>query len=131
MKSIQETVAAVQNAPGSMYTREDVISLLSNLEINSAPTLSSDMIKNLIESVKEAISNKLSRLDCSDVIDYDSAEFELSHQNRVELQSVDIDTDKISDELENTIEDAITDFFQEGGLVDEIINDIIQIEKAS
>ena len=119
MKSIQEAVASVQNAFPSIYTKDDVIKLLESIEITSAPGFSQETIGKLIDAVTDATTRTIDRMDHSEVVDNDSAEFSIGYNNRIELDSVDVDTSAISDEVETAVQDAINEFFEEGGFLSE------------
>ena len=115
MKSIQEAVASVQNAFPSIYTKDDVIRLLTSIEIE-APKESSgklsqyqidDLCKRIVAQVRENAEN----LD-SDCIDKDSAEFSLSYKE-LELDSVEFDTSEVADTVVDGIGDVIETFFEE------------------
>lgn len=132
MKSIQEAVASVQNAFPSIYTKDDVIKLLESIEITSAPGFSQETIEKLIDAVTTATTKHISRMDTQDMVDNDSAEFSIGYNNRIELDSVDVDTSAISDEVETAIDDAIKEYFKEGGFFeeDEEDDDIVELERA-
>ena len=99
MKSIQETVASVQNAPSSIFTREDVINLLNGIEApQSSSKLSQDQINDLCKQIVACVKDNAENLD-SDAIDKDSAEFTMQYNNTVELDSVEFDTDAIAREV--------------------------------
>ena len=110
--TIEQTVAAVQNAPGSMYTREDVISLLGKIEAPKGGGLSEDQIGHLIEVVVEQIKSNASDLDTDDVCDTDSAEFELNG-NEISLCSVDVYTRGIRDAVVVGIGEVVETFFED------------------
>ena len=135
-KTIQETVAAVKNAPGSMYTREDVISLLSNLQAaDSITKFDQQMITDLCEVISDEIRDNLKGMDSSDVVDTSSAEFSLSY-NEVCLECVDIDTDNIVSEALNNIDDVIVEFFERIEAEAEEMNeeeedDVVELERAN
>ena len=115
MKSIQEAVASVQNAPGSMYTREDVISLLHRLDIQTPKgngKLSQDQINELCRQIVAQVKENAENLD-TDAIDRDSAEMSMGYSNTVELDSVEFDTSVIAREVVNGIGDVIETFFEE------------------
>lgn len=115
MKSIQEAVASVQNAPGSMYTREDVISLLHRLDIQTPKSngkLSQDQINELCRLIVAQVKENAENLD-TDAIDRDSAEMSMGYSNTVELDSVEFDTSVIAREVVNGIGDVIETFFEE------------------
>ena len=123
MKSIQETVASVQNAPGSIYTREDVISLLNKISMPEpseqvANGLTRDQIEELCRRVVAQVKENAENLD-SDCIDKDSAEMSMSYNNTVELDSVEFDTDTIARDVVNGIGDVIEEYFEELNKEDE------------
>tara|TARA_R110000868_G_scaffold158226_1_gene386213 strand:+ start:75 stop:455 length:381 start_codon:yes stop_codon:yes gene_type:complete len=109
---IQEAVASVQNAPGSMYTREDVISLLSKLEApQESGRLTTQQVSDLYERIVAQVKENAENID-SDVIDKDSADFSLNYKE-IELESVDIDTREIARVVVDGIGDVIDTFFEE------------------
>jgi hypothetical protein len=110
--TIEQTVAAVQNAPGSMYTREDVISLLGRIEAPKSSSLGQHQIYQLCELICSQIKDNVENLDTDDVCDIDSAEFEL-HGNEISLCSVDVYTRGIRDVVVDGIGDVIEGFFEE------------------
>jgi len=115
MKSIQETVASVQNAFPSIYTKEDVVHLLSSLEIEAPEAkggnLTQSQIEELCKRIVAQVRDNAENLD-GDCIDKDSAEFSLSYRE-IELDSVDFDTREIADQVANGIGDTIEEFFEE------------------
>ena len=134
-KTIEQTVAAVKNAPGSMYTREDVISLLSNLETtNSITRLDKQTIKDLCDAISDEIKDNLRNMDSSDAVDTSSAEFSLNY-NEICLDSVDIDTDNITDAAMEKIDDVIVEFFErieaEAEEEAEEEDDVVELERAN
>lgn len=114
MKNLQDTVASVQNAPSSIFTKDDVLNLLNGIEIPKEAVinpLTDFQIESLIKTIHEAIGDNASDID-NDCIDKDSAEFSLNYSNCVELDSVGFDTDTIVDTLTNGIDDVIEKWFE-------------------
>ena len=112
MSTIQETVASVQNAPGSIYTREDVISLLNKIEVtNVGIGLTEEQIHDLVKVVVAKVKDNADELD-SDAIDKSTASFSLNY-NEIELDSVDFDTSEIRDKVVEGIGDEIEEFFEQ------------------
>ena len=108
---VENTIELVKNSPASFFTKEDVIKLLNDVsdvpagdEDNDDFTreITEDQIEQLIEAVRSELSMGLD----NNLIDYDSAQFELNG-NKIELTDVDIDTDPIED----IAEDAIRNWF--------------------
>lgn len=110
--TIEQTVAAVKNAPGSMYTREDVISLLGKIEAPKGGGLSQDQIAHLCELIVDQVKSNVDNLDTEDVCDVDSAEFELNG-NEISLSGIDVHTRGIRDGVVDGIGDVVETFFEE------------------
>lgn len=112
MQTIQQAVASVQNAPSSIFTREDVINLLNGI---SAPKggiqMDRQTTKDLCEAILDAVKDNARNLDSSDVCDLSSAEFSLNY-NEISLDSVDVDTDSIAENVVSGIYDVIEEFFE-------------------
>jgi len=98
-----------QQMPG-FYSVDQVIKLIEDIE-ESSTTIPDDTIRELIDAVTETINTTLNEIDSSDVVDYDSAEFNIEYDNKLELERVDIDTDNIADTLNAAIEDKIKEYF--------------------
>lgn len=109
--TIEQAVAAVEIAPGSMYTREDVISLLGKIETKGGG-LSQDQIASLCELICERVKENADSLDTEDVCDTSSAEFELNG-NEICLSSVDVYTRGIRDAVVGGIGEVVEEFFEE------------------
>ena len=109
--TIEQTVAAVKNAPGSMYTREDVISLLGRIETSGGNGLSQILIDQLIQVVIDQVRSNAENLETDEVCDVDSAEFDLNG-NEISLSSVDVNTRGIADAIVDCVGDEIEAFFE-------------------
>jgi hypothetical protein len=114
MKNLQDTVASVQNAPSSIFTKDDVLNLLNGIEIPKEAVinpLTDFQIRSLIEKITDAITSNADDLN-SDCIDTDSAEFSLNYDNRVELDSVGFDSGRVVDQVLDGVEDVIEKWFE-------------------
>ncbi|CAB4138573.1 hypothetical protein UFOVP331_133 [uncultured Caudovirales phage] len=94
----QQTIETLQKQLPSFYSLEQVINIINNIEDNSN-TLSDDLIQAVIKSTRNALDD-----DRSELIDVDSAEFNISYDNRLELSCVDIDVDKILEIFEEELD---------------------------
>jgi hypothetical protein len=94
----EQAIKKVWDSIGSIFTKEDVVALIEQIE-----TEGTDIdVSELIEHVQESISN----IDSSDIVDTSSAEFYLEG-NQIQLETIDIDTNYI----ESEIADSINGFF--------------------
>jgi hypothetical protein len=109
-------VAIVIDAFPSVYTKDDVISLLTTLRTQ---VLTEAAELNPIESITEEqfqefasdVQNNLERSLCNgqiEVYDTGSAEFSIGYDNKIQIENIDVLTDNITDELH----DILLDQFQ-------------------
>jgi len=112
----QEITKTIDAYP-SIFSKDDVVNLLSALRTavlyeatKLQPTISiSEMdFQNFSESVTRELENRINRGDV-DVHDYSSAEFSINYHNTIEIESIDFNSDAVTDELS----DILLDKFQE------------------
>ena len=84
-----EAIKQVQECMSSVFSKEDVINLINKIDSENKLSV------GLAVKIKESIERELLDIDKRSLIDYDSAEFELSYNNCIELIGVDIDLEFI------------------------------------
>ena len=91
-KHIKNTIEQVSNSFPSLFSREDVIKLLTDLnaEMQSSPQLVIEK-DALIDIFRETFSDK----DFRNVVDTDDIELSISYNNKIEIENVPIDEDEI------------------------------------
>lgn len=126
--SIESAIANVQTAFPSIFTKEDVVSILEGLhtkaeeetEEEKVSGLNEHQISELIEKIQESVSRKLNRMDVSDVVDTSTAEFTISYGNTLELESVEVNADSIADEVNTTVDDEVREYFEDLAAEEEV-----------
>jgi hypothetical protein len=115
----QEITKTVDAYP-SIFSKDDVVNLLSSLRTNvltetadalsnaNATPITEMDFQNFSESVTRELENRINRGDV-DVHDYSSAEFSINYRNTIEIESIDFNSDAVTDELS----DILLDKFQE------------------
>ena len=119
----QEITKTVDAYP-SIYTKDDVVNLLSKLrtevltealeasrqlaETERKFFISEMDFQNFSSNVTRELENRINRGDV-DVHDYSSAEFSINYHNTIEIESIDFNSDAVTDELS----DILLDKFQE------------------
>jgi len=119
-----QEVFKVTEAYPSIFSKNDVVNLLSSLRANvvaEALEESSQLAETerkffisemdfqaFSESVTRELENRINRGDV-DVHDYSSAEFNIGYNNVIEIESIDFNSDAVTDELS----DILLDKFQE------------------
>ena len=94
--SIDQAITNVNECLSSVFTKEDVVNLLRNLEVSSNKLSKSD----LVDFVKSYVETQVEQLDAGDILDLSSAEFDLNG-NEIELAEVDLDLDYIREHMED------------------------------
>jgi len=103
----------------SIYSKNDVVSLLENLKISIIDELSK--VKPNVgiteEQFQEFNANVRHRLDSSmcngsiDLYDYSSAEFSIDYHNTIVLESLDFNSDAVTEELDEIMLDEFQKSF--------------------
>ena len=96
----QQTIETLQKQLPSFYSLEQVINIINGIEDNSN-TLNDDLIQVIMGSISRSL------YDSSELVDRDSAEFELGYDNKIELSSVDVDIEKILEIVEEELNDCV------------------------
>jgi hypothetical protein len=121
-----EAIKQVQECVSSVFSKEDVIKLINKIE--------GGLNEDLFLEIKKQISTLIMDIDEKRLIDLDSAEFELTYNNTIQLSSVNIDLDLITDiveevlmdyvELEEQIKDA--EMFHLDNKINEVISERVK-----
>jgi cell division ATPase FtsA len=116
MKVTKENVIAqVQNSASSIFSKEDVLFLINSLEVGSSRKITTEDIGRAIDKVVDSLER-----NTEDVVDYTSVEFNISYDNRIEVESVGLNLDYIREALENNFMD-----FGEA----EVEEDVVELER--
>ena len=112
--TIAEAIQKVEQGFGSVYTKEDVISLLNALKVDggSEATSMKDVIKEL-KNLKNKIVDKVMENMESEVIDYDSASFTIEYDNKIQIDSIDLDDYQVEMAIKTAIDDVVEELEDE------------------
>ena len=88
----------VENSASSIFSKEDVIKLINSVE--GGRVISVYDIQRAIDNVVNSFER-----DTEDIVDYTSVEFNISYDNRLEVESVGLNLDFIREALENNFMD--------------------------
>jgi hypothetical protein len=113
-----EILKVVEAFP-SIYTKDDVVSLLNVLRTNTLnevaeikPTvgLTEDQFQSFSRDVNKSLEDEINRGNI-EVYDTSSAEFSINYNNQIEIENLDILTDNITDEVHNILLDQFQSHF--------------------
>ena len=120
----EDLIAQLQGAKtlSSQVDIDKVIELLTQLEPEVKTEKVLGMSPELADELRDSIESMLRHNAYSDqIVDLDSAEFELDYNNQIKLQSVEVDTDGILEFVSAAIEKFI---------VEPAADDLIELERA-
>jgi hypothetical protein len=107
----------VKHSVSSIFTKEDVISLINSIEESNGRVITTQQINDAIDEVVSWAERRVDNL-----IDLDSAEFEISYTKQVELTSVEIDVES----LRNALEEHFMDFGEDEGIDEDENKEVIE-----
>ena len=81
----QDLINSVKNAPGSIFTKDDVIGIINSLTQD-------DKTKNILDLIEMTITRVLNN---NDYIDYNNVEYGIDYDNRIEVTNIEIDKDSL------------------------------------
>jgi hypothetical protein len=103
---ISDAITKVENGFGSIYSKEDVLNLLSNLELNGGSNdITEETIRDFCNSIKVSI------MDNSSIVDTDNIELSIGYNNQIEIDDVPLSSSEIDSLFEYEINQFIDDNF--------------------
>ena len=111
----------------SVVSIDNVIALIQQLEAE----VQVEKVFGITQELAEDIANKIERCldyNSSDLVDCDSAEFELSYDNRIELSRADVNVSEIMNHITATLEEFVEEEDEE---TDGFIEAQIEAEQAA
>ena len=88
----------------SVVSIDNVIALIQQLEPEQIETKTFLLNEESFDKVMDIVEKSVNNLRTRDIVDFDDAEFELNYNNQIELTDVRIDTDRIIDEIRESME---------------------------
>jgi hypothetical protein len=109
--NIQKTIEKVSNSFPSLFSREDVIKLLTDLSAEMQDEAPKQVIDKdvLLTTFREMLSEK----EWDSVVDKDDIELSMGYDNKVEIDSVTVNEDFLIDSAVDSLE-ALWDVLEQG-----------------
>ena len=108
----ENVLQSVQNSVSSIFTKDDVINLINSIEQEQQTNHVYEMIKKL-QDLQERLTYNLQNLSSDEVVDYDSVEFSISYNNRIEVDGMNINVDNLTEIVEGSIGELIEELRDE------------------
>ena len=121
----------VINSPASFFSKEDVLKIINTIhfKINQLPEYQNSEEPNAIQAAVPSdkfaeftskVREKLYYyLDSNEIVDLNSAEFEISYDNRIELTRVHVDLDSWTEEFDMYMLDIFTEVFGDDSIIEQ------------
>jgi hypothetical protein len=116
----------INNSRSSVFTKEDVLKLFTEFYSNISKykpepnsiqaALPSDKFAEFTSKVCEKLYYYLDR---TEIVDLNSAEFEISYDNRIELTRVHVDLDSWTEEFDTYMLDIFTEVFGDDSIIEQ------------
>lgn len=98
--TLQEMIDGVKNSISSVFTKSDVLDILNRIEVKvTEPEFTDHQMEELIDHVRSG----LQYLDSTDIVDKESAQFGIEDGNVLVVTDIEVDTNYIEDEVEESI----------------------------
>lgn len=105
----QQAIEQIKNSFPSIWSREDVLSLVNQIDEGTA---SIDREK-LLEKIREGVDDAINGLSNDEIVDVSSCEFEIKHGNEIYIDNLAINTGDIIDQVMSDVESNIDDYIAE------------------
>jgi hypothetical protein len=117
----------VKMSISSVFTKDDVLNIMSNVfaaiketELPQQPMPKLSILESDFANFTSKVREKLSYyLESSDIVDYDSANFEIEYNNQLVLNHVDVDLDSWMQEFDEYMLDNFTEVFGDDSIIAE------------
>ena len=108
----ENVLQSVRNSVSSIFSKDDVLFLINSIEQEQQTNPIYEMIKKL-QDLQERITYNLQNLNSDEVVDYDSVEFSISYNNRIEVDGMNINVDNLTEIVENSIGELVEELRDE------------------
>jgi hypothetical protein len=103
---ISDAITKVENGFGSIYSKDDVLNLLNNLELNGGSNdITAEKIRDFCETIKSSI------MDNSSIVDTDNIELSIGYNNQIEIDEVPLSSSELDSIFEYEMNQFIDDNF--------------------
>ena len=103
---ISDAITKVENGFGSIYSKEDVLNLLNNLDLNGGNNgITEEKIRDFSNSIKASI------MDNSSIVDTDNIELSIGYNNQIEIDDVPLNESELESIFDYETNQFIDDNF--------------------
>jgi hypothetical protein len=109
----QEAINTINTSFPSIWSREDVLQLINNIdEVKESDKGFIDKEK-ILEKIKDAVETAINGMNNDDIVDMSDCEFDIRNGNEIVLDSFEVNTSDIVDNVMSDVEGAIDEYIEE------------------
>ena len=102
-----QVVESLKNQMDSFYSLEQVIKIVESIE-DETSIITKETLSELVDNIRQVLDR-----NSDELIDRDSAEFEIGYDNKIELSYIDVLVERIIDHIKACIEECIKEVTEE------------------
>lgn len=106
----QQAIEQIKNSFPSIWSREDVLSLVNQIDEGTAGSIDKD---KLMDKIHDAIDNAINGMSNDEILDQSECEFSVRNGNEIEIESIGVNTSDIIDEVSKEVAEAIDEYIEE------------------
>lgn len=125
--SLKETIEKVNGNFSSVFTKEDVLSLLSG--IKPEPGLTEELAERIQNQIEQCVDRNI-----DDLVNYDNIGFEINYQNQIEAVDVSINTYDLMGYIGSIMSEYVIEEDEEEAFSSEftpVEDDVVELEKGT
>jgi len=103
---IQEQIDKILAECSSIYSKEDVIKILTTIGNSEETETKNILVDTLLNKVVELFKEKLESVDSNELVDYDNAQFRIDRYNEVVIDYIQVGEFTICALLKEAIREA-------------------------
>jgi hypothetical protein len=105
----QEAISKVEQSFPSIWSREDVLSLINQIDEGNG---NFDKDK-LLDKIRDAVDTAINGMSTDDIVDTSGCEFEIYNGNEIRIDSVEVNTSDIVDAVMRDVAEVIEELVEE------------------
>lgn len=106
----QQATEMVNNSVSSIFSKDDVLKLIQAIVEPVNKKAVNEAVCMALEDLQSRIDTAINNLDDSDIVDMDSIELSIGHNNKIEVDRVSLDYDAIITCIENEIDELANNY---------------------
>jgi len=115
---VQGAITKVENAFPSIFTKDDVVILLSELSDaieNDDDVTNGGLImdkETLLDKIRGAVDDAITNMSNDEIVDISSTEFNIRNGNEIEIESIGINTSDIINEVMLEVDEVLDEVYE-------------------